>query len=98
MKIYISGPITGIENGNKEAFDFAETALRARGHETVNPHSLPHDHDKSWEAYMREDLRAMMDCDAVFALAGWSRSRGATVEVELAEVLGMPVHESVREL
>ena len=96
MKIYISGPITGIENGNKEAFDHVEGELKARGHEVVNPHSLPHNHGKSWEEYMREDIKALLDCEAVYALAGWSRSRGAVVEVDLADTLGITVHENMR--
>lgn len=37
MKVYIAGPMRGISNFNKLAFDDAESLLKARGHETVNP-------------------------------------------------------------
>ena len=96
MRVYISGPMTGIENDNKEAFDDAEKQLKEKGHEVVNPQSLPHDHDKSWESYMKEDIKALLECDAVFALAGWSGSRGALIEVDLADALGVSVHENMR--
>ena len=89
MKIYISGPITGMDNGNKEAFDGMEHKLRDRGHDVVNPHSLPHNHGKTWNEYMREDLKAMLDCQGAVFLPGWNNSRGARVEYDLALALDL---------
>lgn len=41
--------------------------------------------------HLRSDLIAMLNCDGVLALPGWELSRGATVEVDLARKLGIPV-------
>lgn len=38
-----------------------------------------------------EDLRQVMECDAVLVLDGWEESKGATLEVRLAKQCGMPV-------
>jgi nucleoside 2-deoxyribosyltransferase len=91
MRVYISGPITGYENGNREEFEVAASGLRQMGHDPVNPQCLPHDHGKTWAEYMKEDIVAMLTCDAVLALKGWEVSRGARMEVELALALGIRV-------
>lgn len=41
-RIYISGPITGIYEGNKSVFEAAERDLSNQGYEVVNPHKLDH--------------------------------------------------------
>jgi hypothetical protein len=43
--------------------------------------------------FMRADLRALLDCDAIYLLPGWSRSRGATVEHAVAVACGITVLE-----
>ena len=88
MKIYISGAISHNSNALQD-FNFAEHYLMSLGHEVVNPMKLVHDHDKSWENYMRTDIRELMLCDAVYVLVGWRKSRGAKIEVFLAEHLKM---------
>ena len=37
VRIFLSGPMSGKINNNKEAFDRAEKALRAVGYEVFNP-------------------------------------------------------------
>ena len=39
--------------------------------------------------FMRSDLRALLDCDAIYMLPGWSRSRGALVEAQVARACGL---------
>jgi len=39
-RVYISGPITGKPNLNRDAFDHEERLLREAGYETFNPHSI----------------------------------------------------------
>jgi len=94
MKVYISGPITGMPNDNRDAFKAAEKELAANGFEPVNPHTvwdaLPFD-CHSWQDYMRADIKALMDCDAVFMLEGWENSRVARLESFLACELGIAV-------
>ncbi len=95
MKIYISGPITGYANFNKEAFDSASTVIREAGHDPVNPQDLPHDHGKTWHEFMKVDIKAMLDCDAVLLLPGWANSRGATLEYRIALDLDMTFSEDL---
>ena len=40
MRIYVSGPITGLPDHNVAAFDAAAKRLRAQGHFVINPHEL----------------------------------------------------------
>lgn len=90
MKIYISGKITGVEN-YAELFQVAETRLLARGHQVVNPVKIEHNHDLSWESYMREDIRQMLDCEAIYMLIGYTKSRGAKIEYSLAKTLNFKI-------
>lgn len=87
-KCYIAGCITDggriVGNGYVEKFARAEEEVRALGLIPVNPVTLNHDHEKRWQDYMRVTLHAMLDCDTVYALSCWRRSKGATVEVQLA--------------
>jgi len=45
MKVYIAGPITGYEDGNRAAFRKAEAELILKGHVPVNPHTVKPQHD-----------------------------------------------------
>ncbi len=44
----------------------------------------------TWEQYMRRDIVALMQCDGIATLTGWSNSRGATLEIDIATRLSMP--------
>jgi len=96
LKYYISGPITGMPDQNKAAFQAAEELIKSSGCEAVNPLTNPiHEtrEDDTWTGYMRRDICLLMDCDAVMTLSGWEKSRGAKIEVELAKKLRIPVVE-----
>jgi hypothetical protein len=90
VKLYLSGPITGVPDGNRPAFKAAAELLRERGFRVVNP-SLQEHEGWDWDRYMRRDIRWLMRCDGVAAIPGWEFSRGACVEVRLALDLGMAV-------
>jgi hypothetical protein len=90
-KIYISGKISGIEDEAIELFAKAEKDLQAQGHDTINPMTLNHEHDKSWHSYMKEDVKAMCDCDEIFMLSNWIDSTGATLEHLIANYLGLKI-------
>lgn len=91
MRAYISGPMSGMPDLNFPAFFSAEAQLRAAGYEPVNPATLNPDPDTTWRDCMRTDIKALVDCDAVATLPGWEKSRGATLEVHIAERLGLLV-------
>lgn len=78
-KAYISGAITGTLNAAKDFYN-AELQLINEGYDVVNPMKLNHDHDKSWESYMKVCIKAMCECDEVFMLYKWETSKGANRE------------------
>lgn len=91
MRIYISGKISGIEAEAEQIFQDAETELIKQGYEVVNPMKLNHQHDKSWHSYMKEDVKALCDCDEIFMLSNWDKSKGALIELTIAMYLGIKV-------
>lgn len=87
MRIYLSGPMTGIENFNYPAFHVEAARMRELGYHVENP--AENAEQPSWNAYMRQAVRQMLTCDKVALLPGWQRSRGALVEHWIAIALGM---------
>jgi hypothetical protein len=89
--IYISGPITGLPDLNRPAFNTAARALRAAGFVVVNPidNGLPD--SATWAQHLRADIRLLMNCNAVATLPGHMASKGARLELHNARALGMPV-------
>lgn len=91
LKIYISGPMSGLPDHNYPAFFAAAEEIREQGHEPVNPaEGAPG--GWTWAQYMRRDLMLLLTADAVFVLPGWEHSRGARLECVIAHQLKMPVH------
>jgi hypothetical protein len=88
-KVYIAGKVSGIEEKAVELFENAEQLLIKKGFEVVNPMKLPHNHDKTWESYMKESLTEMMKCQYIHPLPNHTESVGATIEVNLAKELGI---------
>jgi hypothetical protein len=105
MKVYIAGPMSGHKYWNFPAFFEAEEQLTKLGHEAINPaHNdgatveealasagSPERPNYSWAYYMRRDLPNVLTADAVCVLPGWQSSKGALLEVEVAQALGIPL-------
>lgn len=92
-RVYISGPITGVENYLKRFRD-AERDLIYKGYTSiVNPaevsRHLPEDF--THEEYMRVCLAELECCSTVLMLRGWENSKGARIEKEFAEKKGMTI-------
>lgn len=88
-RLYLCGPITGIRDYNKTAFNDAASALRSAGFDVFNPleNGLPH--DAPWEQHMRADIAQLMTCDGVAVLHGAHYSKGARIEMDLAAQLNI---------
>lgn len=89
-KIYISGKISGLDtNIAVRHFEVAETELNNKYPDAiiVNPFKIEHNHDLTWESYMRNDLIAMLACDTIYMLKNWPDSKGAVIELDLAQKL-----------
>lgn len=88
-RVYIAGPMTGLPEFNYPAFNAAAAELRAAGYHVENPAENPEPASGTWAAYMRMAIAQLVTCDAIYLLPGWAKSRGAKVEVELAQTLGI---------
>ena len=80
MKLYLSGPITGIPLGNKPLFDSEADRLRALGYTVINPWELNPDGSADWLDCMLIDLPAVKECQGIALLPGWILSNGAQME------------------
>lgn len=89
LTLALVGPMTGLPDYNYPAFHAAADRLRAVGFAVVSP-AVHDDWSQPWDFYLRHSLRGLLDCDAVATLPGWQQSRGATLELTVADVLGMP--------
>jgi hypothetical protein len=91
MKVYISGPMTGIREFNHPAFNTMQAALESVGLKAVNPACLnpQGDGDAHWRKCVVVDVIALLDCDAIINLPGWHHSRGAILEMVIARFLRM---------
>jgi hypothetical protein len=90
--VYLSGPMTGLPMLNAPAFASAAHKLRALGFDVINPaENIQAFASASWEECMRVDIEQLVrDCYAVVYLPDWDESRGALLEMYIANALGMP--------
>ena len=93
MKVYISGQITGLPIDEAfQNFKDCDQAMQDAGHETVNPFNvLPFDKSFTWKDYMKADIKALVDCDAIIMIKGWPNSKGALLELNIAVHLGLKI-------
>ena len=102
--IYIAGPMSKIEEFNFPMFDLAESDLRAKGWNVINPAQM--DRDIGFDplidtvdatflhAAMLRDVEAITTrADALAVLPGWEDSTGAKAEVGLARWKHIPVYQ-----
>ena len=95
MNIYISGPMTGIADDNRPAFNRAAAKLRAMGHDCENPAEQPS--GLSYRERLALDLAVICHkADAVLILRGAEDSKGVAVELALAKALALPVFYQLR--
>ena len=90
-RIYVAGPMTGLPDHNFPAFNAAAAALRANGWHVENPAEHGIVEGAEWADYLHYDMGRLATCSAVHLLPGWSKSRGAALEVHVATTLGMPI-------
>jgi hypothetical protein len=89
--LYLAGPMSGLPDYNYPAFMAGARALRSAGFMVVNPAENGLPQSAPWAAHMRRDLHAMLDCQGLALLPGYEKSRGASLEVYVANELQMPM-------
>lgn len=89
--IYLSGPMSGIPDYNYPLFNRAAKSLRNIGLDIANPAEIKKnpalsnfDEEGIWAYYMTEALKLQLTCDAWAGLEGWTKSRGALREFNIA--------------
>ena len=89
MRLFLSGPVTGMENGNCTAFREVAETLRTAGHEVFNPAMI--DPAVPERRAMRICLTHICDeAEGIVTLPGFCYSKGARVEIALAHKLDLP--------
>ena len=100
--IYVSGPMTGYDEFNVEAFQHARDYIeQVHGQIAVIPgdgETYTDEEMATWtpapehlEKWLRQDVQAILSVDEVWVLPGWEDSRGSRFEVLIAQELGIPL-------
>lgn len=102
-KVYIAGPMSGIKDHNKPAFDNAEDRLREDYifKEIMNPINTELSHrvqagelmgEEAYRLCMALDLKFICEeATALYMLKGWENSKGAKAEHATAVCLGLDI-------
>ena len=92
MCVYIAGPMSGLPEFNVPAFDKAAAEWRERGYEALNPaDNFRGEVGIAYERYIRAGLEQVLRAQAIALLPGWETSKGARVELHVAQMLGLLV-------
>ncbi|KPA96003.1 DUF4406 domain-containing protein [Pseudomonas asplenii] len=90
-RIYVAGPMTGIEDFNFPAFNAVAAKLRSFGYIVENPAEHGIVEGAEWADYMAYDLTRLGLCGVICLLPGWENSEGAKLEVLIGQRLGMTI-------
>lgn len=98
-RIYLIGAVTGRRGDNRAKFEAARSELLRTGYECDIPHDFI-EKGTEWDMAMCISLNHLTryswwggyhrDYDAVGMLDDWEESRGARIEHDLCEAIGIP--------
>ena len=98
-KIYIAGKVTGLPQDEVYAkFADMQTNLESVGFDVINPIEVVNNAQSTWLEAMKLCIKELVTCDAVYLLPCHTNSRGAIIEKQLADNLGIPCATNVFEL
>ena len=93
MRIYISGPITGITPAHAQAsFLRAVEILQAKGISSINPEESLRNVVLEHDEYLRINLAMLRLCDGILLLPDYEQSRGALMELGMAMALDKEIY------
>lgn len=90
-RLYLAGPMTGIQDLNYPLFHAEAFRLRTLGYEVANPAENPEPPCGTWQGYMRMAIAQLVTCDTIALLPDWQDSRGTMVELGLSHKLGLRI-------
>lgn len=90
--LYLAGPMTGLPDYNRPAFNAAAAALRSAGYHVTNPVDNGLSADAPWAMHMARDIAMLCGCGAVAFLPGIEDSKGGQLEIQIAKALDMQVY------
>jgi hypothetical protein len=100
-KVYISGPMKGYINLNKESFENAFQYLYSIGYHPISPVDIGNNisfaydnwdnmnEEEKYDAYLKEDIKYLMECKYIYMLDDWEKSKGATFEKYCADMVNI---------
>jgi len=91
-RVYLSAPMTGVPDLNREWFTIMEELARAKGYEVVTPLSVVQTND--WLDMVIQGLQALKTCDIIFLHPDWEKSAGCRVEETVARRIGLKILHS----
>jgi hypothetical protein len=94
---YLAGPMTGYEHFNYPAFERNMHELEGEAVTIKSPHTIPwpeepQEGEELWQTMMRKALAMLLTCNGIILMRGWTESKGALVEYNIATALRMPVY------
>lgn len=90
--VYISCPITGQDMIRVRAYiGIAKNYIKNCGNIPVSPLEVSNDINAPYSEHMGKDIMALLECDAVLFLRGWSTSKGCSLEFEAAKIYGKEI-------
>ena len=95
MKVYISLPITGRDIHEVRCrIDRTKALLQQHGHIPVSPLDLEVNPDltQPYATLLGRDISALLECEAVLFLDGYTASRGCLLEMEAAQIYGKKIY------
>lgn len=88
-RVYIAGPMTGIANYNREAFEEAAKRI-AETTRLIPVHTAWLELGYDYEDYIQISLDMLIMCHLITTLPGWEGSIGAQREMRMAERQAIP--------
>lgn len=91
-RVYIAGPMSGLPDDNRAAFNALANEIAERGDIPLNPAILPAGLTQA--EYMQLCMPMLMLADEVLMLPNWVDSQGATAEFHTAMKCGKVIRQA----
>lgn len=94
-KIYISLPITGRDENERRYYANSIITMLGRTmpeYEVVNPLDNKLEYNVHWSKHMTEDIKMLLECDAIYMCKDWQWSHGCKLEHDIATSCGLDVY------